>query len=396
MKNILSLFLLLTFSTFHTFGQEQSYRYFFANNATGHQITPAGTDRIHIVKQGDLFKIALAELKISVKYSSYNDIKNQHVYTGEVLDSNLLKGRCIIQTENKLDLFLENHGYKFDGMFLQTDNDMNYCITILMQDMKPLRQGIAPQQDEWRKIYPIENKSQEKLNIERKQETEINTQKRIEEDKHSFIDSLINQQITNENIEYYTSEVRRFNAKQLKTSILKKAREYPYANYNNYNSYPYIPESIQETFSTDVIICITDGLNIGPYIMVIKSNIGQIILQPDLYKYKYKNAEKYYNNVYKNGDMYFVKTQIEAPNDPLTRGLFRVQFTGNKYKFLGAIPNGTNKWVKANITKKGTYYIGYIGFDDDYSFEIIELNSQEESKFREANGKSNISDKLGW
>ncbi|MFV0329037.1 MAG: hypothetical protein ACK5KL_04275 [Dysgonomonas sp.] len=127
-------------------------------------------DRLSISKKDDLFTIQISDpisgevpiyslMNISLK--GYDELNEKYVYVGDAIEivskeeSGLIyKGKCLINSFNKLDVYLNNKGYNYENTY-----NNNFSFSVYFRNMQTTKEGYIPRiPDSSIKIFPIKNK----------------------------------------------------------------------------------------------------------------------------------------------------------------------------------------------------------------------------------------------
>lgn len=112
-------------------------------------------------------------LFISLKgYDEYNE---QYVYIGDAIEvvskkeSLIYKGKCLVKSKNKLDIYLNNQGYNYEETY---NNDLSFSVAF--NNMRTDKEGYISQiPNKFIRIFPIRNKTEQ----EKREQAEIRDQK---------------------------------------------------------------------------------------------------------------------------------------------------------------------------------------------------------------------------
>lgn len=138
----------------------------------------------------------------------------KYIYIGNAVREDVAKGKCIIRTSNKLDIYLNNKGYEYKGGYYDNDFHENLSLSMYFKNMKISKDGyISSIPDTYIKIYPIRNISKEEKEaivlfnqkqknlIEKEQEEIVKTIRQANIEKKLSI-------IKDRYIEYYKDQIK--------------------------------------------------------------------------------------------------------------------------------------------------------------------------------------------
>ena len=172
MKKLLCVLLVFIFN-FSVFAQTESYlyeRYGIVNQYTNNTVLPIDGTLKFIKNKDDLFTIQMTDsqlentfvYELTVSLNGYDELDEKYIYIGNVVREGVAKGKCIISTSNKLDIYLNNKGYEYKGGYYDNDFHENLSLSVYFKNMKISEDGyISSIPDTYIKIYPIRNISKE-------------------------------------------------------------------------------------------------------------------------------------------------------------------------------------------------------------------------------------------
>lgn len=213
------LLILFTISIcFNAFSQDSTYtykKYGIINQYTNNMVL--GVNDIlrfskHKLKNENCFIININDLSSSsedsagfvliIALKNYDELNEQYVYIGDAIEaisekeSLIYKGKCLVKSKNKLDIFLNNQGSDYKGIYY--NNDLSFSVNFY--NMKTDQKGYIPQiPNKFIRIFPIRNKTEQEkkeevLKEKQKQEYE---KREIEEIKLILDEVDIEKKISN-------------------------------------------------------------------------------------------------------------------------------------------------------------------------------------------------------
>ena len=116
MKKLLCVLLVFIFN-FNVFAQTESYlyeRYGIVNQHTNNTVLPIDGTLKFIKNKDDLFTIQMTDsqlentfvYELTVSLNGYDELDEKYIYIGNAVREGVAKGKCIISTSNKLDIYI--------------------------------------------------------------------------------------------------------------------------------------------------------------------------------------------------------------------------------------------------------------------------------------------------
>lgn len=118
-------------------------------------ITKKGNDSYSIQIYDPMLKTGPA-YTLTVSLQGRNKSNNAYIYAGSVIQENLAKGKCLINTFHKLDLYLNNKGYNNEELY---DNNLSFIVYLTNMQIPDDAYYRIP--DSFMRIFPIRNKLKE-------------------------------------------------------------------------------------------------------------------------------------------------------------------------------------------------------------------------------------------
>lgn len=126
-------------------------------------------DKLSISKKDDSFAISISDAisgeppiyHLSVSLKGYDELNETYIYVGDAIEvvskegSGLIyKGKCLINSFNKLDVYLNNKGYNYENTY-----DNNFSFSVYFRNMQTSNEGYIPRiPDSSIRIFPIKNR----------------------------------------------------------------------------------------------------------------------------------------------------------------------------------------------------------------------------------------------
>ena len=95
---------------------------------------------------------------LTVSLQGRNKSNNAYIYAGSAIQENLAKGKCLINTFHKLDLYLNNKGHNNEELY---DNNLSFMVYLTNMQIPDDAYYRIP--DSFMRIFPIRNKSKEEI-----------------------------------------------------------------------------------------------------------------------------------------------------------------------------------------------------------------------------------------
>lgn len=388
MKKLLCVLLVFIFN-FSVFAQTESYlyeRYGIVNQYTNNTVLPIDGTLKFIKNKDDLFTIQMTDsqlentfvYELTVSLNGYDELDEKYIYIGNVVREGVAKGKCIISTSNKLDIYLNNKGYEYKGSYYDNDFHENLSLSMYFKNMKIFKDGyISSIPDTYIKIYPIRNitkeekeaivlfdQNQKKL-IEKEQEEIVKTIRLANIEKKLSI-------IKDRYIEYYKD--------QIKEQIFNVYKNGYYYNMHTY-SVPFECKLIMLINDNDVSV-IKECINyygIKGYInnkRILNTSMNKVFENTNSPSYKIEDflCKKDMENI-------FIENYTISDNFKIKTGIMSVKVKNKKQKYYfnehekcsqqGDICN----WCYENIKDNGLYFIQYLIINEHFSTcKILNVN----------------------
>lgn len=367
-KMCVLLFIILLGS--NIFAQDVTYtydKYGVANKYTNGMVLTVD-DRLTFAKRkGDSFFIQISDpfktppiYSLFVSLKGYDELNEKYVYIGDAVEviaktaDGIAKGKCLINSTNKLDIYLKNQGYNYEEVY---NNDLSF--TVYFKNMKISNDNyITNIPDKLIRIFPIKNKSEQErkeklLREKRKQEWEKKELERKEKEIKRKEKEVINILSTVNRKKIEERVCNYYENKLLKESeywdVLAK------------------PQKKEIATSAEVLIH-TDSLHTS----IIK--IDKETINYDL-EFLHRKASHYCTingtNYYKYQNHIFYIEKIYAKTKPLEKGMCGVEKRKGKFKYYQTVPNEIQEWCQSNIIKNGFQAIEYTNYDGQYTIKPV-------------------------
>lgn len=349
------------------FAQNQSYtyqKYGIINQYTNNMVLE--TDNIlKFSKYRNTFFITINDLSpisenssgfnLVVSLKGYDELNEEYVYIGDAIEvvskkENLIyKGKCLIKSNNKLDIYLNNQGHNFRDLLYNKE----LSFSVYFNNMRTDREGFIPQVPNTSiRIYPIRNKTEQEKKEEALKEKQKQAEQERQKEEVTEILSTINENVIKATVHNY-----------YENKLLKESEDWDILEK---------PRKAEIDTTVNVLICI-DSLNTD-----VVSIAGDII-NNKLNNLYWKYSEHHYCTIdginyskYKNSVFY--TEAIEIKTKSLEKGIYGVEKKKNKFKYYKTIPSEIQEWCQNNITKNGFYAIEYTNYDGQYIIKTITVN----------------------
>lgn len=399
------LLILFTISLcFNVFSQDSTYtyeKYGIINQYTNNMVL--GVNDIlrfskHKLKNENCFIININDLSSSsedsagfvliIALKNYDELNEQYVYIGDAIEaisekeSLIYKGKCLVKSKNKLDIFLNNQGSDYKGIYY--DNELSFSVNFY--NMKTDQKGYIPQiPNKFIRIFPIRNKTEqekkeEALKEKQKQEyekreieeiklilDEVDIEKKISNIKNDMIKSYLQktkdiilntpiEQLIKDNKERkknaflnYNFELRIDSNKNVNIFKDKCRYEFSYYDYNRNKPFGDYKEKKLSTFELSL---------------------------------KDKCRNKYYLNNFnccKIGNDIFIEDCGFSYKFIFETDIIGVKVKGDNLKYYSnenriSQFEKVHDWCSKNITQNGFYFIHYILIDEELICRNLDLD----------------------
>ena len=361
------LLILFTISLcFNAFSQDSTYtyeKYGIINQYTNNMVLEV-YDILKITKYKEHFFICINDLSpfskesagfnLVISLKGYDELNEQYVYIGDAIEviskkeSLIYKGKCLVKSKNKLDIFLNNQGYNYEETY---NNDLSF--SVVFNNMRTDKEGYIPQiPNKFIRIFPIRNKTEqekkeEKIQEERQKQAELKRQKEVE----NILSTLNRDVIVEEKVhDYYTNKL-------LKDSeywdVLEKPKKEKIDTIVNVLIHV-------DSLNTNVVSIAGDDINKGLSSLYWKDSQHHYCTINGI------NYSKYQNSV-------FYSKNISVKTKSLEKGIYGVEKKKDKFKYYKTVPNEVQEWCKNNIIKNGFYAIQYTNYGGEYTIELIDV-----------------------
>lgn len=410
-KLLLILFTILL--CFNAFGQDSTYtyeKYGIINQYTNNMVLEVNSIlRVSKHENKNYFFICINDLSpfsedpagfnLIISLKSYDELNEQYVYIGDAIEvvskkeSLIYKGKCLVKSKNKLDIYLNNQGYNYEETY---NNDLSFSVNFY--NMKTDKKGYIPQiPNKFIRIYPIRNKTEQEkrekaLKEKQKQEyekreieevklilDEVNIEKKISNIKNDMIkfylqktkDIILNtpiEQLIEENKDNkvkkknaylnYNFELRIDSNKNVNIFKDKCGYEFPYYNYNRNKPFGDYKEKKLSTFELSL---------------------------------KDKCRNKYYLNNFnccKIGNDIFIEDCGFSYKFIFETDIIGVKAKGDNFKYYSnenriSQFEEVHDWCSKNITQNGFYFIHYILIDGELVCRTLDLNKTQKKNLKQ-------------
>lgn len=408
------LLILFTISLcFNVFSQDSTYtyeKYGVINQYTNNMVLEV--DDIlrfskHKLKNENCFIININDLSSSsedsagfvliIALKNYDELNEQYVYIGDAIEaisekeSLIYKGKCLVKSKNKLDIFLNNQGSDYKGIYY--NKDLSFSVNFY--NMKTDQKGYIPQiPNKFIRIFPIRNKTEqekkeEALKEKQKQEyekreieeiklilDEVDIEKKISNIKNDMIKSYLQktkdiilntpiEQLIKDNKERkknaflnYNFELRIDSNKNVNIFKDKCRYEFSYYDYNRNKPFGDYKEKKLSTFE----LSLKDKCRNKYYL----NNFNCCKIGNDIFIEDYGFSYKFIFET----DIIGVKVKNEDLN----------YYAHENLPKLDAI----HDWCSKNITQNGFYFIHYILIDEELIIcRILDLDKTQKKVLKQ-------------
>lgn len=195
MKQKLLYLLFLIFAQISALNaQNKSYtyqRYGIINKYTNNAVLQVNEKLIITKKGNNLYSIQIYDpmLKMGPAYTltislqGRNVLNNTYVYTGDVIQENLAKGKCLINSFYKLDIYLNNKGYNNEELY---NNNLSFGIHLRNMQISDDAYYHIP--NDFIRIFPIRNKPKEEI---REKELKVKQKQELHQNETEEIKSML-------------------------------------------------------------------------------------------------------------------------------------------------------------------------------------------------------------
>lgn len=299
-----------------------------------------------------------------IALKSYDELNEQYVYIGDAIEvisekeSLIYKGKCLVKSKNKLDIYLNNQGYNYEETY---NNALSFSVNFY--NMKTDEKGYIPQiPNKFIRIFPIRNKTEQEKREQAeirdqkiKEQLKIEEQKKQAENKRKEEVEKILLTVNEEKIDEYVREY--FENKLIKESeywdILKEPQRKNIKTIANVKIYV-------DSLNTNVV------------------SIGDDIINERLNTLYWNSSQTHYCTI--NGTDYskchnsmFYNKKMDIETKTLEKGVYGVEKRKGKFKYYEAVPNEIQEWCESNITQNGFHSIQYINYNGKYTIKLINV-----------------------
>lgn len=400
MRKLLCVVLIYTMNIGFIFAQNQSYtyqKYGIINQYTNNMVLEVDDILRFTQNESDSFLIQISDplsaknpvYTLAISLKGYDELNEQYIYIGdaiEVLDKNqslIYKGKCLVNSNSKLDMYLKNQGYNYAETY-----DNNLSFSVYFNKMKTDKEGYIPQlPNNFIKIFPIKNKSKEEI-----KESELRDKQRLEYSKNEAeeIESILAEVNIEEKLQSIKNNIINYYREKTKDIILNTP----------------IKQLLQEKVANKKAT-----LNYDFVLLIDKDKNASIIKDKRIYNFPYYNyneehplgeykerkinplmlslKEECRNRYFIDGCTYYKADSILFldnyglhQNFNFETDIIGVKVKGDNLKYY----SNENKisqfeevhdWCSKNIIGKGFHYIHYIVIDDKLYCKEITLNKDD-------------------
>jgi hypothetical protein len=400
MRKLLYVVFIFTMNIGFIFAQNQSYtyqKYGIINQYTNNMVLEVDDILRFTQNKSDSFLIQISDplsaknpvYTLVVSLKGYDELNEQYVYIGdaiEVLDKNqalIYKGKCLVNSNSKLDIYLQNQGYNYEETY---DNSLSF--SVYFNKMKIDKKVYVPQlPNNFIKIFPIKNKSkkeikQNELREKQKQEyskdeveeiksilTEVNIEEKLQSIQNNITDyyrnktkdiiintpikQLLREKVTNKKATLSYDFVLLID-KDKSISIIKDKRIYNFPYYNYNEEHP-----------------------LGEY-KERKINTLMLSLKEECRNRYFIDGCTYY----KTDSILFLDNYGLHQNINFETDIIGVKVKGDNLKYYSdenriSQFEEVHDWCSKNIIEKGFHYIHYIVIDSKLYCKEINPNRDE-------------------
>lgn len=400
MRKLLCVVLIYTMNIGFIFAQNQSYtyqKYGIINQYTNNMVLEVNDILKFTQNKSDSFLIQISDplsdknpvYTLVVSLKGYDELNEQYVYIGdaiEVLDKNqalIYKGKCLVNSNSKLDIYLNNQGYNYAETY---DNNLSFSVYFNM--MKIDKEGYIPQlPNNFIKIFPIKNKSKEEI-----KESELRDKHRLEYSKKEAeeIESILAEVNIEEKLESIKNNIINYYREKTKDIIvstpIKQLLREKVANKKatlNYDFVLLIDKDKNASIIKDKRI-----YNFPYYNYNEEHPLGEYKerkINPLMLSLKEECRNRYFIDgctYYKADSILFLNNYGLHQNFNFETDIIGVKVKGDNLKYY----SNENKisqfeevhdWCSKNIIGKGFHYIHYIFIDGKLYCKEINLNKDE-------------------
>lgn len=305
-----------------------------------------------------------AGFSLFISLKGYDEYNQQYVYIGDAIEvvskkeALIYKGKCLVKSKNKLDIYLNNQGYNYEETY---NNDLSFSVAF--NNMRTDTEGYIPQvPNKIIRIFPIRNKTEQEKREQAeirdqkiKEQLKIEEQKKQDENKRKEEVEKILLTVNEEKIDEYVREY--FENKLIKESeywdILKGPQRKNIKTIANVKIYV-------DSLNTNVV------------------SIGDDIINERLNTLYWNSSQTHYCTI--NGTDYskcqnsvFYNKKMDIETKTLEKGVYGVEKRKGKFKYYEAVPNEIQEWCESNITQNGFHSIQYINYNGKYTIKLINV-----------------------
>lgn len=337
-----------------------------------------------------------AGFSLFISLKGYDEYNQQYVYIGDAIEvvskkeALIYKGKCLVKSKNKLDIYLNNQGYNYEETY---NNDLSFSVAF--NNMRTDTEGYIPQvPNKIIRIFPIRNKTeQEKKEKTLKEKQKPEYEKRKIEEIKSILDEVdIEKRISNiknDMIKYHKQKTKDIIINTSIEQLIRENKEKKKNAFLNYNFELHIDSNKNVNIFKDKcryeFSCYGYDIN-KPFGDYKERNMNPIKLS-----LKDKCRNKYYLNNFnccKIGNDIFIEDcgfshkfifetdiiGVKVKNDNLN------YYVHENLPKLDAIHN----WYSKNITQNGFYFIHYILIDEELIIcRILDLDKNQKKDLKQ-------------
>ena len=403
MRKLLCVVFVLTMSIGFINAQNQSYtyqKYGIINQYTNNMVLEVD-NILKLSKYKNTFFITINDLSsfsenssgfnLVVSLKGYDELNEEYIYIGDAIEvvskkeSLIYKGKCLVKSNNKLDIYLNNQGHNFKDLLYNKE----LSFSVYFNNMRTDREGFIPQVPNTSiRIYPIRNKTEQEKReeaLKEKQKKEFR-EKEEYEIKRILFEVNIEQktlQIKNNIIDYYRQKTKDIILNTPIKQLLREKKELNKTASLNYEFELYIDKDKNVTIIKDKRTYQFpyygyDSNNplgdykerrINPTLLALKDEYGD--------KYSINNQIYYKKDNDIFSDAYKLHKNIKFETDIIgiraKKNYLKYYSNENKISQFEELHN----WCSKNITDNGLNFIHYVIIDGEFSCKILDLNKEE-------------------
>lgn len=344
----------------------------------------------------NLIKYPLYTLKVFLK--GYDELNEKYIYVGEAIqEGGMAYGKCLINSFNKLDIYLENNGnpYNTDMVWDRKFSFGVYLKNIRLSETYDKSMYNTYIGDSFIEIFPVKKRTA--LDIKKEQEEKakqetLRAQKKIKQvKKYGKLDILKIKEILSEvNIEEKIAQIKLETEEHYKTILKNEITSLSLEDVLTLKNKNISPENI--SIVGDFILRVDTNRNTEiikkdvtcmlPDYKILTDDEDQIFNEKAIHlRYRNPNEYKINNNTYYNVNYdIFTNTHNIGKDFTVETKILGVNLKNGKFKYYinrNIVPEMVKNWCIKNIATDGLYFIHYIIIDGELVCRILNTNKKE-------------------